>query len=68
MEFLRVIILQLLAPIICVNVTNYSEIKCHIIKKGTKIEFIAIIWNFHFSLNIPDTAAIESTLQLLTHN
>jgi hypothetical protein len=61
-ELFQVITLQLPAPI---NVTDHSEVKYHIIKRVTKIEFIAMIWNFHFFLNIPDIAAIESTLQLL---
>jgi hypothetical protein len=36
MELLRVITLQLLAPIIYINATNYPGVKCHIIKKDYK--------------------------------
>jgi hypothetical protein len=36
MELLQVITFQLSASIICVNATDYSEIKCHIIKKDYK--------------------------------
>jgi hypothetical protein len=35
MEFLQVITLQLSASIICVNITNYSGVKYHIIKKNS---------------------------------
>jgi hypothetical protein len=44
MELLRVITLQLSASIICINVTNYSEVKYYsTLKRVTKIEFIAMI-------------------------
>jgi hypothetical protein len=36
MEFLRIITLQLLAPIICINATNHPGVKCYIIKKDYK--------------------------------